>query len=102
MRRFLQMVDANGNPALPGSVANLVPGGQPWPPQTPGPGVVKEDGPTEAALDTCVMWYEWCTDRTVYTFSRHVNRSRLNIATDVHPSVVSAINRSAAYEAKQA
>lgn len=104
MRRFLQMVDAGGKPTLPGSVAKLTPGGQPWPPQTPGHGVVKELGPeaTGRRIDPLVLWYEWVVDRATYTLRINVQHSQPNLAAHVHPSVVGAINRSATYEAKRA
>lgn len=103
MRRFLQMVDANGNPALPGNVAKLLPGGQPWPPQTPSMGVLKEHEPvaTGCRIDPWVLWYKWATARAVYTLKINVSHSQPDIAADVHPIVISAINRSATYEVKR-
>lgn len=101
MKRFLQMVDANGNPALPGSVANLVPGGRPWPPQTPHTGVVKETGPYTFGGGRWALGYEWVVGGVVYTFDLHSHqRPNVTAVADGYLKVVRSINASQAYEMK--
>lgn len=102
MRRFLQMVDANGNPALPGNVANLVPGGQPWPPQTPSHGVVKETGPYTFGDKCWVVGYEWVVGDAVYTFDLHSQQRPGGTAVaNGYQKVIRQINASQEYEAKR-
>lgn len=101
---FLTMVDADGQPAHPGNVAGLLPGAEPWPPQTPAAGILKETGPDPTGRHGLwVMCYEWVVGAGVYHFSWYTPEVLQPefIVEAIRPRVIHQINISASYEAKR-